>query len=64
MDVPARELGRGVDAFFRGRFAEGCALMRDFLAHPWALNGRPPAGWPLPNDPFVSVSPTWRPRCG
>jgi class 3 adenylate cyclase len=56
MDVPARELGRGVDAFFRGRLAEGCALMRAFLAHPWALNGRPPAGWPLPNDPFVSVS--------
>src|SRR5262249_21186186 len=56
MDVPARELGRGVDAFFRGRFAESCELMRAFLDHPWATTGRPPAGWPLPNDPFVSVS--------
>jgi tetratricopeptide (TPR) repeat protein len=56
MPFPAREMGGGIIGFFRGRFGEARELMEACVAHPWSRTvGRPPAEWPLPNDPLAAV---------
>ncbi|MDA0167084.1 AAA family ATPase [Solirubrobacter ginsenosidimutans] len=57
LDIPAREICKGVSRFFQGRFEEARELMERFLEHPWAIpEGRLPAEWPMPNDPYVSIA--------
>jgi tetratricopeptide (TPR) repeat protein len=57
LEGPARGICKGVTRFFQGRFEEARALLEAFLVAPWTNPpGRPPIEWPMPNDPFVSVS--------
>jgi class 3 adenylate cyclase len=54
--IPVEEMGMGVVGFFRGHFGQARRMLEAFVAHPWAgSDGRPPAEWPLPNDPLTSV---------
>jgi class 3 adenylate cyclase/tetratricopeptide (TPR) repeat protein len=54
--VPVHEMGAGVVDFFRGQFDEARQLMEACARHPWPrAEGRPPAGWPLPNDLLTAV---------
>jgi hypothetical protein len=47
--------GHGVTAFFQGRFRDARATLESFVDHPWgSTEGRPPDGWPLPNDPLAA----------
>jgi tetratricopeptide (TPR) repeat protein len=56
LDIPIGAMGRGVTAFFAGRFAQARDLLEAFLAHPWSQPpGGPPPGWQLPNDPHVAA---------
>jgi class 3 adenylate cyclase/tetratricopeptide (TPR) repeat protein len=54
--VPVQEMGAGVVGFFRGRFEQARCQMEICARHPWArVEGRPPPGWPLPNDLLTAV---------
>jgi tetratricopeptide (TPR) repeat protein len=54
--LPAEAIGKGLLAFFRGRFGEARRHYEAFVEHPWGrTEGRPPAEWPLPNDVLAAV---------
>ncbi len=56
LSFPAEAIGEGLTAFFRGCFGKARRLMEAFVEHPWGRTaGRPPAEWPLPNDPLAAV---------
>ena len=53
----ATAMTRSVVRGFQGRLDEAHEIAHGFLADPWGQSGgTPPAGWPLPNDPFTAAS--------
>lgn len=56
LDIPLRDISRGVTGFFTGRFEASRDHLLAFLDHPWsATEGGPPKGWRQPHDPYVAV---------